>query len=119
MLQLSRSNVNSVVRSYLSPTPVGVGVGTSLTRAVDQILLPARVWLRETRCLVLSLCSSAETVEGRFDNRLRIMYFRTSFPVPSLKHLAARFCTIGKLQDPAAACLIFVVVAASGAEGCR
>ena len=28
-LQLSRSNVNSVVRSYLSPTLVGVGVGTS------------------------------------------------------------------------------------------
>ena len=48
MLQLSRSNVNSVVRSYLSPTPVGVGVGTSLIWAVDQTLLPARVWLRET-----------------------------------------------------------------------
>ena len=47
-LQLSRSNVNSVVRSYLSPTPVGVGVGTSLTWAVDQTLLPARVWLHET-----------------------------------------------------------------------
>ena len=47
-LQLSRSNVNSVVRSYLSPTPVGVGVGTSLIWAVDQTLLPARVWLRET-----------------------------------------------------------------------
>ena len=30
-LQLSRSNVNSVVRSYLLPTPVGVGVG-QLTR---------------------------------------------------------------------------------------
>ena len=39
-LQLSRSNVNSVVRSYLSPTPVGVGVGTSLIWAVDQTLLP-------------------------------------------------------------------------------
>ena len=47
-LQLSRGNVNSVVCSYLSPTPVGVGVGTSLIRAVDQTLLPARVWLRET-----------------------------------------------------------------------
>ena len=41
--------VNSVVRSYLSPTPVGVGVGTSLIWAVDRTLLPARVWLRETR----------------------------------------------------------------------
>ena len=39
-LQLSRSNVNSVVRSYMSPTPVGVGVGTSLIWAVDQTLLP-------------------------------------------------------------------------------
>ena len=38
-LQLSRSNVNSVVRSYLSPTQVGVGVGTSLIWAVDQTLL--------------------------------------------------------------------------------
>ena len=47
--RLSRSNVNSVVRSYLSPTPVGVGVGTSLIWAVHQTLLPARVWLRETR----------------------------------------------------------------------
>ena len=37
-LQLSRSDVNSVVRSYLSPTPVGVGVGTSLIWAVDQTL---------------------------------------------------------------------------------
>ena len=36
-----RSNVNSVVRSYLSPTPVGVGVGTSLIWAVDQTL-PSR-----------------------------------------------------------------------------
>ena len=44
-----RSNVNSVVHGYLSPTPVGVGVGTSLIWAVDQTLLPARVWLRETR----------------------------------------------------------------------
>ena len=42
------SNVNSVVRSYLSPTPVGVGVETSLIWAVHQTLLPARVWLRET-----------------------------------------------------------------------
>ena len=33
---------------HLSPTPVGVGVGTSLIWAVDQTLLPARVWLRET-----------------------------------------------------------------------
>ena len=46
--RLPRSNVNSVVRSYLSPTPVGVGVGTSLIWAVHQTLLPARVWLRET-----------------------------------------------------------------------
>ena len=29
------------------------------------------------------------------------------------------FCTIGKLQDPAAARLTFVVVAALGVEGCR
>ena len=36
-LQLSRGNVNSVVCSYLSPTPVGVGVGTSLIWAVDQL----------------------------------------------------------------------------------
>ena len=41
-LQLSRSNVNSVVRSYLSPTPVGVGVGTSLIWAVDQTLSSLR-----------------------------------------------------------------------------
>ena len=33
---------------HLSPTPVGVGVGTSLIWAIDQTLLPARVWLRET-----------------------------------------------------------------------
>jgi len=39
---------NAVVRTYLSPTPVGVGVGTSLIWAVDQTLLLARVWLRET-----------------------------------------------------------------------
>ena len=31
-LQLSQSTVNSVVRSYLSPTPVGVGV------ALEQVL---------------------------------------------------------------------------------
>ena len=54
-LQLSRSNVNSVVRSYLSPTPVGVGVGTSLIWAVDQTLLPARVWLRETTLQLFAL----------------------------------------------------------------
>ena len=41
-LQLSRSNVNSVVRSYLSPTPVRVGVGTSLIWAVDQTLSSLR-----------------------------------------------------------------------------
>ena len=41
-LQLSRSNVNSVLRSYLSPTPVGVGVGTSLIWAVDQTLSSLR-----------------------------------------------------------------------------
>ena len=39
--RLARSNVNSVVRNYLSPTP-------SLIWAVDQTLLPARVWLHET-----------------------------------------------------------------------
>ena len=48
-LQLSRSNVNSMVHSYLSSTPVRVGVGTSLIWAVDQTLLHARVWLRETK----------------------------------------------------------------------
>ena len=46
------------------------------------------------------------------------MYFRTSFPVSSGKILQQEFCTIGKLQDPAAARLIFVVVAALGVEGC-
>ena len=44
-LQLSRGNVNSVVRSYLSPTPVEVGVGTSLIWAVDQTRLSS---LRES-----------------------------------------------------------------------
>ena len=34
-----------MVRTYLSPTLVGVGVGTSLIWAVDQTLLLARVWL--------------------------------------------------------------------------
>ena len=38
-------------------------------------------------------------------------------PVPSLKNLAARSCTIEKLQDAAAASLILVVVAALGAMG--
>ena len=39
---------NAVVRTYLSPTPVRVGVGTSLIWAVDQTRLLVRVWLRET-----------------------------------------------------------------------
>ena len=52
-LQLSRSNVNSVMRSYLSPTPVGVGVGTCLIWEVDQTLLSASVWLHETKLGVL------------------------------------------------------------------
>ena len=56
-LQLSRSNVNSVVRSYLSPTPVGVGVGTSLIWAVDQTLLSgesgyARLIAHDTKVFV-------------------------------------------------------------------
>ena len=38
MLQLSQSSINSVVRSYLSPTPVKVGVRTSLIWAVYQTL---------------------------------------------------------------------------------
>ena len=55
-----RSNVNSVVCSYLSPTPVGVGVGTSLIWAVHQNLLPARVWLRET---MAEYCESSRLPE--------------------------------------------------------
>ena len=42
-----QSNVNSVVRSYLSPTPVGVGVG--LYGQLTRLSLPARVWLRHGR----------------------------------------------------------------------
>ena len=38
--KLLRSNLNSVVCSYLSPTPFGVGVGTSLIWAVDQTVPP-------------------------------------------------------------------------------
>ena len=59
--RLSRSNVNSVVHSYLLPILVGVGVGTNLIWAVHQTLLPARVWLRETtreHLGVQLLCSS-------------------------------------------------------------
>ena len=46
------------------------------------------------------------------------MHFRTSFPVPSLKQLSARFLPhqTEELQDPTH--LIFVTVAALSAEGC-
>ena len=48
------------------------------------------------------------------------MYLRTALPVPFLKQLLARFRTVGKMQDPAAASLVFVTVVALGAEGfCR
>ena len=45
-----------------------------------------------------------------------IIGYKMLFPVPFLKHSAA---SIGKLQDPAAARLRFVVVAALGVEGCH
>ena len=58
---IAKHYVNSVVHRYLSPTPVGVGVGTSLTLLemkgyfkqgiygqLTRLSLPARVWLRET-----------------------------------------------------------------------
>jgi len=41
------------------------------------------------------------------------------FPVATLRQLSVSFHIIGKLQDPAAACPIFVVVAASTAARCH
>ena len=47
-LQLSWSSVNSLVRSYLLSTPVGVGVGTSFIYwQFTRLSLPVRVWLKK------------------------------------------------------------------------
>ena len=45
------------------------------------------------------------------------MYLRTPLHVPFLKQLWQDFRTVEKMQDPAAACLVFVTVVALGAEG--
>ena len=48
------------------------------------------------------------------------MYFRTPLPVPFQKQLLARFCTfctVEKLQDPAAAHLLFITIAALVTKG--
>ena len=59
LLQLSRSNVNSVARSYLSPTPVGVGV--------EQVFrLTASPSLRES--------GYARLVHRRYSGHLRYRY---------------------------------------------
>ena len=48
-----------------------------------------------------------------------VMYYQTALPVAFLKQLLVSFFfSIGKPQDPAAACLIFIVVAAVGVERC-
>ena len=84
-LQLSRSNVNSVVRSYLSPTPVGVGVGTSLIWAVDQTLSS----LRESGYARLLLLYDSHItpiiitdITGRCNVRIQILYTCTTSSEP-------------------------------------
>ena len=42
------------------------------------------------------------------------MYLQMPLPVPFMKELLR---TVGKMQDPAAACLVFVTVVALGGEG--
>ena len=51
---------------------------------------------------------------GTFDNRIK----GRRFLLPFRNNSRQDFTTVGKLQDPAAARLIFVPVAALGAEGC-
>ena len=54
-----------------------------------------------------------------FDNQLRIMYFRTSFPVPSLKQLLARFLHHWEATRPCCWMPDIVAIAVLSAEGCR
>ena len=70
-----------------------------------------------------SIPASARTVQRESPKHSIVGYesgiFRRRFLFLHWSILRHDFCTVRKLQDPAAACLIFVVVAASSAEGCR
>ena len=78
MLQLSRGNVNPVVHSYLSPTPVGVGVGTSLIWAVDQTLSS----LRESGYARLLLWSSPGLfISSVFPDHIVLLQYLKQFPL--------------------------------------
>ena len=63
-------------------------------------------------CFLLS-CNLPNAVSECSNDHTFGIYFQTAFPVASVKQLSERFCSIGKLQDPAAARQLFVILSTS------
>ena len=63
-------------------------------------------------CFLLSCNLPNEVSECSNDHTFGI-YFQTAFPVASVKQLLEKFCSIGKLHDPAAARQLFIILSTS------